>query len=251
MDGVQLAARFSIATNRLNYCGPADAEPGLYRAITRGDDLTAARRALAGFEALMPYLEAIARKHDRDPLDYDVVEAYWIGNRLLEAFEPEDFRQLLTSLTRRGLPRSIAARLAEHLPNRPIPHHMFHVGFVGVGSVTGHVPTTLDNMESCRPAWAKVLEVRPDTLRLEKPSLAIEDGRLTLTGSAEAVHAYDRDVLRDVAPGRTVALHWGWPALLLTSDQESALRRWTAASLDAANESWPALGILTGPSRGS
>jgi len=121
MQGVQLAARFSIATNRLKYCGPADAEPALYRTIVEGKDLEASRKALLRFEALEPYLAAIAAKHGLDPLDRDVVEAYWIGNELLEAFTREDFRLLLEHLSRRGLPRFMADRLTEHLPERPIP----------------------------------------------------------------------------------------------------------------------------------
>ena len=76
MDGVQLGARFSIATNRLQYCGPADAEPLLYQAIASGERLDAARRSLMRFEALMPYLEAIGAKHGKDPFDLAVVEPY-------------------------------------------------------------------------------------------------------------------------------------------------------------------------------
>jgi len=244
MDGVQLGARFSIATNRLNYCGPADAAPVLYGAITEGKELSKAGQALSGFEALVPYLEAIARKHGKNPLDYDVVEAYWIGNRLLEAFDRADFRDLLVALTRRGLPRSAAARLTQHLPERPIPHHMFHVGFVGVGTVTGHVPTTLANMEACRPAWARVLEVQSDTLRVERPSLTVERGRLAIGRPEPSSVRYDPRVLPDVALGSAVAVHWGWPATLLSADQESALREWTQRSLDAANASLPELGVF-------
>ncbi|HLN51900.1 MAG TPA: DUF6390 family protein [Thermoplasmata archaeon] len=244
MDGIQLGARFSIATNRLSFCGPADAAPLLYRAIASGEELPRAGQALSGFEALMPYLEAIAGKHGKNPFDYDVVEAYWIGNRLLDAFDREDFRTLLTALTRRGLPRSAAVRLTEHLPERPIPHHVFHVAYVGVGTVTGHVPTTLDNMEACRPAWARVLEVRPGSLRLERPCLAVDRGRLTIGRPAEGTVAYDPRVLPDVARGSTVAVHWGWPATVLSPGQETALREWTRRSLDSANESLPALGIF-------
>ncbi len=244
MDGVQLGARFSIATNRLNFCGPADAAPALYRAITTGKDLAAAGRALGGFEALMPYLESIARKHGKSPLDFDVVEAYWIGNRLLDPFDRADFRALLMALTRRGLPRSAADRLAEHLPERPVPHHMFHVGFVGVGTVTGHVPTTLENMESCRPAWARVLEVLPDTLRVERSPLVRDGDRLALGDAARSSVPYDPRVLPDVAPGSVVAVHWGWPAAVLAPAQAASLREWTLASLSAANESLPALGVF-------
>jgi hypothetical protein len=247
MDGLSLAARFSLATNRLNYCGPAEAEPLLYRAILAGAGDPSTRRALEGFEALMPYLEAIGRKHGLDPFDPRVVEAYWVGNDLLDDFAPSDFRALLEALVRRGLPSSIARRLADHLPEGPIPHHAFHVAFVGVGAVTGHVPTTLSNVEACRPAWATVRAVRPRSLEVVRPTLTTELGRLRWGPELLEEHPYDPKVVPDPAPGRSVVLHWGWPALEPTGPQLAALKRYTDRSLDAANEALPALGVFPAP----
>jgi Family of unknown function (DUF6390) len=241
MDGVQLGARFSIATNRLQYCGPSEAAPLLYRAITSEEGHAEAARALAGFEALMPYLELIAAKHGRDPFDASVVEAYWVGNSLLDSFDRDDFRRLLDALVRRGLPRSIARRLADHLPTRPLPHHLFHVAFVGVGSVTGHVPTTLANMEACRPAAAEVVEVGDGSLRLRGPVLAMRGDTVAWGDPVERELRYDARVLPDVARGDTVALHWSWPALRLTESQRAGLERYGQRSLDQANEALPAL----------
>jgi len=244
MDGVSLAARFSLATNRLNYCGPAEAEPALYRAIVSGTGDAEARTHLAGFEALWPYLEAIGRKHGLDPLSEPVVEAYWIGNDLLDSFDRDDFLGILTALTRRGLPRSVAERLAAHLPTRPIPHHMFHVAFVGVGAVTGHVPTTLANVEACRPAWATVFGRSAERLHVMRPVLAVRSGRLGWDTPQSARLAYDPRVVGEAEVGRDVVVHWGWPALVLSPAQLTALREYTERSLAAANEALPALGVF-------
>lgn len=244
MDGVALGARFSLATNRLSYCGPADAEPRLYRAIVSGTGLTEARASLERFEALLPYLRAIGRRHGLDPFDHRVVEAYWIGNDLLDAFGPPEFREILTALTERGLPRSVARRLADHLPARPIPFHAFHVSFVGVGAVTGHVPTTIANIEACRPAWARVEEIRPGSLRVRKPAVEADRGRLRLGAEATVEVPYDPKVLEGIEVGRSVAIHWNWPALVLTEGQRASVEEYTARSLDAANEALPALGVL-------
>lgn len=244
MDGVALGARFSLATSRLRYCGPADAAPVLYRAITDGNGREEARRALVRFEALYPYLAAIGRYHGLDPLDARVVEAYWVGNDLLDPFPRTEFLRLLDALRSRGLPPSIARRLEERLPSHPIPFHAFHVFFVGVGAVTGHVPTTLPNMEACRPARADVDAVDASRLVLSGPTLRAHEGRLTLGPPARQEVAMDPRVVPGVARGDAVALHWGWPALRLTPVQASALDRFTRASIDAANEALPALGIL-------
>lgn len=241
MDGIALAARFSIATNRLSYCGPAEAEPTLYRAIVTGHGDPSARRALEGFEALWPYLEAIGRRHGLDPLDARVVEAYWIGNDLLEDFGPQAFRELLGGLRRRGLPASIVRRLEENLPAAPLPHHMFHVAFVGVGAVTGHVPTTLANLEACRPAEARVVERGEKELRVVRRSLQVEGERLRWGPDRSEALAYDARVLPTADRGRSVVVHWGWPALVLTDVQREALNDFTERSLAAANEVLPRL----------
>ena len=241
MQGVQLGARFSIATNRLKYCGPADAEPALYRAIVDGEDLTAAASALSQFEALEPYLSALAAKHGRGPFDRDVVEAYWIGNELLDDFTREDFRGLLDALTKRGLPRSVAKKLADHLPQRPLPHHMFHVSFVGVGAVTGHVETTLENMESCRPSWARVARKGARTITVEKPSLVLRSGRLDLSAPAQSEVEYDPAFLPGLKADDVVAMHWGWPALILEPGQVRNLQEYTERSLASANEALASL----------
>jgi hypothetical protein len=244
MDGIALCARFSIATNRLQYCGPRDAEPVLYRAITENTGLDRARDALRQFEALNPYLEAIGAKHGLDPFDAAVVEAYWIGNDLLESFDREDFRRLLEALVRRGLPRSTAGRLAQHLPQHPIPHHAFHVAFVGVGEVTGHVETTIANMEACRPAWARVTAIDGTRVRLRGPALLVTGGRLSLEKETERDLPYDPAILPGLEEGVPLAVHWNHPALSLTSAQTNALATYTRRSLDAANEALPHLRAL-------
>jgi len=244
MDGIALCARFSIATNRLQYCGPRDAEPVLYRAITENAELGRARDALRRFEALNPYLEAIAEKHGRDPFDPDVVEAYWIGNRLLDAFERDDFPPLLERLVRRGLPRSTADRLTRLLPDHPIPHHMFHVAYVGVGEVTGHVETTLANMEACRPAWAQVAAVEATSVRLRGPALSVSKGRLSLERETERTLSFDPAILPGLRSGDTLAVHWSHPAMSLSASQAGALAAYTRRSIDAANEALPKLRAL-------
>ena len=249
MDGVALCARFSLATNRLDYCGPRDAAPRLYRAIVDGADLSLARRDLERFEALYPYLEALGVKHGLDPFDARVVEAYWIGNELLDAFGPSDFRALLASLVRRGLPKRTAERLEVHLPEHPIPHHAFHVSFVGVGEVTGHVPTTLANVERCRPTPARVVGVRADSTELvvESRPLRLHGGELGLGDVQETTVRFDPRILPDVASGDRVALHWSHPALLLSGRQAEALERCTTEAMDAANGAIAGLGLGRAP----
>lgn len=245
MDGVALCARFSIATNRLQFCGPSDAEPDLYRAITSDESHGEAREKLSRFEALMPYLEAIGRKHRLDPFDPRVVEAYWIGNSLLDSLDAVDFRDLLGALVQRGLPRSIADRLAEHLPTHPLFHHAFHVSFVGVGNVTGHVETTLANIEACRPAAGTVVGITGTTLTVEKSPWQVRNGALSEGSPATVQVTFDPRVLPGVREGETIVLHWGWPAVRLEDRQQVALQEYSRRSMAAANEGVAGLNVLS------
>ncbi|HKZ90305.1 MAG TPA: DUF6390 family protein [Thermoplasmata archaeon] len=244
LSGVQLGARFSLATNRLKYCGPSDAEAVLLEAIVTGTGLDAARSALARFEALNPYLQVLADLHGRDPFDVDVVEAYWIGNELLDEVPREAFLRILKGLRRNGLPPRVAGRLAANIPDGALPHHMFHVAYVGVGAVTGKVATTLENMDRCRPSWGRVVRRDASRLRVERSALVLDDGRFALGPPTERSFEYDARILPDVAPGDTVALHWGWPVLRLSAGRVDRLEAYTRRSLDAAQEGLGRLGVL-------
>lgn len=235
MDGVALAARFSLRTNQLHYCGPAGAEGALRAAAARGAQLRQARRALASFEALVPYLELIASKHGRRPFDREVVEAYWVGNGLLEGFTRADFGRLLDTLVGRGLARGIARRVRGRLPEGPQPHHAFHVMAVGVGAVTGKVATSLPNMDRCRPSWGRVLLTGESVVRLERRPLVWEGGAYGLGPSEVREYVLDRSLVPRAPQDTALALHWGLPCLALSPDQERRLEQATAVAVEQAS----------------
>jgi len=235
MDGVRLAARFSLPTNRLRYCGPTEGPPILERAISEGEGLAEARSVIERFESVTPYLNAIARRDGRDPFDARVVEAYWIGNELLEGFTRAEFRGILDTLQRRGMPRGIAARLAAGLPETPIPHHAFHVTYVGVGVVTGHVPTTLDNMDRCRPSWGRVVRVKGRLAQALRPTLELRDGVLGWGPPERLYFEVDPRFLPGLQVDDWVAFHWRWPVVILEPRQLAKLREFTARAFQAAS----------------
>src|SRR5690349_13936576 len=125
--GPILFARYAFGPNRLGYCGP-DAVVELFEEGTRGGDERALRELAQGFEGAWPYLELIARANRiDDPLDRRVVEAYWLGNELLDAVRPAD---LGSSLAARFRPR-LRADGWRWLAGKPeagaVPVHAFHV----------------------------------------------------------------------------------------------------------------------------
>lgn len=192
------------------------------------------RDALARFEALHPYLETLAEGSGREPHDRAVVEAYWTGHPLLERAWDADYRRLLERLTHRGLPRSLAARLADALPPGAFPFHGFHVLFVGVGAVTGHVPTTLPNMDACRVSWGRVEAVEEDVLRVARRPLRWED-RFVLGPEEAFVAKRDPALVPDAREGDVVSLHWGDAVERLDAARAARLEAWSLRALEVAS----------------
>ena len=103
VSGALLFARFAAPPNSLGYCGGNDhrALVDHLRAGVDGPDLVRLCRA---FEGAWPYLRLIATSAGiADPLDRRVVEAYWLGNGLLDRVAPAAFA---VDLERRFRPRT-------------------------------------------------------------------------------------------------------------------------------------------------
>jgi hypothetical protein len=100
--GLLLFGRYAYAPNRLGYCGPADHQ-SLFGYLTEGRVDTGLAQLARRFDGAYPYLLLIARANRLDdPFDPRVVEAYWIGNALLERVGAAPFFE---SLKARFLPR--------------------------------------------------------------------------------------------------------------------------------------------------
>jgi hypothetical protein len=204
--------------------------------ILRGGNAPEAVASLERFEALYPYLQLISEATGYGPFDRRVVEAYWIGNELLDRDWQELYRSLLRRLPSRGLPASFAERLLRSLPRDPLPHHTFHVLFVGVGAVTGHVPTTLRNMDRCRISWGRVEGV-------EESGLTVRGPRLDWTGEAFLLKAedwreveWDRALVPNVNEGDNVGIHWDTVVEKVHASRLTELKRHTLRSIEATNE---------------
>jgi hypothetical protein len=83
------------------------------------------RHVAAAFSGAWPYLELISSATGRDPLDPQVVEAYWLGNSLLDHF---DLQMMGNSVTERfqGQAGSGWSIIADTLGTSARPTHSFH-----------------------------------------------------------------------------------------------------------------------------
>ena len=229
--------RYGFMPNRLRYCGPDDNRTLFDYAVARTVDpgLTPLLRQFSG---AMPYLTLIARANGiADPFDERVVEAYWIGNELLDAVE---VRQLYDHLAERfgGQLRGRAREwVLSKAPAGARPHHSFHV--LDVYRVVGERGDSLETMDSCRVSWGRVTAVEGPSLRVERQPVGLVAGRLSLLPAVDVrvARQVDGKGFADAAQiGDCVSIHWGWACERLRDDQQAALARYTAQHLAIANQ---------------
>ncbi|MCJ7827187.1 MAG: DUF6390 family protein, partial [Demequinaceae bacterium] len=188
-NGVLLFSRYAYPPNELGYCGPDHAREllemvsGGVGAESDGADVEL-RRLARGFEGAWPYLELIAAASDiRDPLDERVVEAYWVGNSLLDRVGPRLMGASLEERFKDRVGRSWD-RLVDAVPAGAVPHHSFHVFAVypWLGLLReGSLDEPLTVLQNCRIRWGRVVSVQGETAIVSSKPL-VWDGRSLLLG---------------------------------------------------------------------
>jgi hypothetical protein len=219
--------RFALPPNRLGHCGPV-ASDGIGEYMHAPIDGGFAELA-AQFEGAYPYLQLLAgAAHRDDPLDADVVEAYWIGNSLLDRVSALDFGNSIDSRFRRRA-GSAWSRIDGSIADG-VAHHSYHVLHVTpwTGLMrSGVVDEPLRIVDQCCVSWAHVVDTGNGTALVR---------RRPLVWLGSALHFGEPVVEQvsspiDVRAGDWVALHWGTVCEQLGPDQLGWLRRTTLDQL--------------------
>lgn len=240
VNGALLFSRYAYPPNELGYCGPDDAQSLLEYGASGLVDAGLGSIA-RGFSGAWPYLELISQAADiADPLDLRVVEAYWVGNPLLEKVDMTVFGN---SLRERFRPRTGKnwSHLAEAVPEGALPHHNFHVFGVypWVGLLTREKSEQpLNVLEKCRIRWGQVESVAGDDVTVRSRPLKWNGRALSLGAPRSEVVAQGVagvGFVHDLVPGEWVSLHWDWVCDRLTGRQLSALRQFTRQQLLVTN----------------
>ena len=236
LDGPQLFARYAFMPNRLTYCG-GDDNRALFDYCQAGVTDRGLLELLRQFAGAMPYLRLIARcNHIADPFDRRVIEAYWLGNELLQGVEARSLYDSLRERFKKRMKTDVLDLVLGKAPAGARPHHSFHV--IEVCPRKGW-PQTLDFMDNCRIAWGQITSINGATLEASVRPLEVVGNDLAL-GPPE-----QREVKRqiegqgfvnDVAAGDWISIHWGWACQTLTEEQAANLERWTAYHLQLANQ---------------
>jgi hypothetical protein len=238
-EGELLHAKHALAPNSLGYCGPEENGRILEHLhdslVDESLDSTLKR-----FEAAYPFVRMIAKSTGRSAFDYDVAEAYWIGNELLDRVEPSEFYEFSHAGLKSRLPRQDMRTLFREVGAFARPHHTFYVlGMYSRPNTQSSLQHKLLNlMDSCRISWGRVVEVKSKTLVVERPPLALsKDDALSLAPSQEKEIHYDSEIpnFGGIKAGDWVTIHWNFASEKLSQRQLRNLRAYTKMDIVATN----------------
>jgi hypothetical protein len=240
-SGLQMFARYAYPPNERGYCGPADHLSLLeYRTagLVDGGLLDLAR----AFNGPWPYLKLMSEKTGvGGPFSRPVVEAYWVGNDLLDQVGTLDFGNTVEEKFRARVGRHKWPGMAEAIPGG-IPHHSFHVfvtyPWVGL-LVENDRGQPLEILDKCRIRWGRVLSADAGRALVISRHLRWNGRRLELGPSeVEAVTfaVGGLGLAEPPAPGEWVSMHWDWICDRLEPRQLADLRRFSARQLAMTND---------------
>lgn len=242
LTGPLLFVRYAFMPNRLGYCGGDDNQT-LFEYAVRAEEDEGLRGLERQFEGAYPYLQLIAWANNiADPLDARVVEAYWIGNRLLDRVDVCAFHASVEDRFKSRTGPKEWRWLAGKAPAGARPHHSFHVLeiFPRVGMLrSGAAEYVLETMNNCCIRWGRVQAAIGPDLVVEVNPLLLEGGRLSLgPPRIESVkrRLNGQGFLDSVEAGDWVSVHWGWACDILTRQQRTELERYTRWHVALCNQ---------------
>jgi len=241
MQGLLKCARYAFSPNKLKYCGPVDKNYQIFSHIVEQQADQGLGELLDDFQVMYPYLKLIADENNiQDPLDERVVEAYWIGNELLEKVKLKGFwdhlleKQKLKSRFREKDLKWIVGKV----PMGAKVHHSFHV--FNIWNRTGHEakPHTIPTMDNCRISWGEVIGKSKDKIKVNTQKLEYIDGQLKLKSGVVKEISWrigDKELINDIKKKDLVSFHWGWVCEKLNKFEVTNLEYYTNYHLKLAN----------------
>jgi len=240
--GPLLFARYAYPPNALGLCG-ADATRTLLEYGAAGASDRGLAELARTFEGAWPYLTLIAGANGiADPLDPRVVEAYWVGNNLLDGITARELSRHVEDRFRGRIGRSWE-RVLDAVGAGAVPHHTFHVLAVypWLGLLrSGTVEQPLHVLDRCRTTPAIVQSAGDGNARvllrpLEWNGRSLELGPFT----ARDVRWSDDGLAFAACPraGDWVSLHWDFVCDRLEPAEAARLAYETRRTLAAVNAS--------------
>jgi hypothetical protein len=240
-DGVARCTRYAFGPNKLHLCGP-DLNQEVLAYIKEGISDEGLTNIIKRFETLYPYLQQIALANSiKDPFDPHVVEAYWIGNELLDTIPAKTYyRHLKDSLQiQKRSPSKQMDQLKDKLTQGALMHHSFHV--LNVWRRTGHNGTnhTIDTFDKCIISWSQVKSIDGPIITTMRQPLTLKAGKLAMGPPRPFKFVRPLEAsstLDNIKTGDIVTIHWNSPCEIINKRQLINLKKYTKMSINLANQ---------------
>lgn len=228
------------------YCGPKEAKDRkIINDYLAGKPISVKTldQVLKKFIAAYNYQEVIAKKNGLKPMDTRVIEAYWIGNKLLEKVSRADLQKMIREkfVGPGMLSKEKADRLIKNLPTGAVAHHTFHVFYLG--AVTDVIELKGKLLDICRPAWGKIIALKDNGARKDSQltisywPIAIKNNQLSISKRTKIIKIIWRKIILPQAKiGQTISFHWHLAGQVLTPDKVRNLRKYTLKNIKAVNK---------------
>ena len=240
--GLLLCAKYSSAPNFFGYCGPEE-NASLIDHLKEKIADKEVKVILSQFDTLYSYLKLISVENKiSDPFTEKVVEAYWLGNSLLDKISNKNYAYLLQEkldLEKKMGDIKFQKVKSKVLSTKFYPHHAFHV--FNIFKRTGYVNSnhTINTMDSCRIGWGKVKQIKKvKSVFVNSKQLTINNNQLFLSQPMSKklkINYKGKTFLKDLNPGDWVSFHWGFVCDILTPVQVKNLEFYTDKAIEFYN----------------
>jgi Family of unknown function (DUF6390) len=176
-----------------------------------------------------------------DPLDYRLVESYWLGGGVGASLDAGEFFDALLAIIGPQAGQ-YWSHLTPDLAREAAGNHCFHV--FGVYPWTRFLGRGMDEqplsvLDNCRIIWGTVLSRTGDQVEVMRQGLAWDGQALTLSEPSARVldvWADGYSAVPDVAASDEIAIHWDRLCGRLQPDQIHALADSTNRQLHLTNQ---------------
>lgn len=201
MSGLRIAALYGIIPHQLGYCGPQKktATQNLLRFLD-GEKISEnkIRGILKEFKGAFIYYQLIAKTNRiKNPFDERVVQAYWLGNKLLDKTKN----------------------------SKKLPFHAFHV--LKVGSITGRIVLKGKLLDLCRIGWGRVVKKQKTKIIIKYQPLIKKNRKFQLGKSIKKEIIWNRKLIPEIQIGDWVSTHWNHAIQILSKANLDYLKKYT------------------------
>lgn len=237
MDGLVLEAKYSFMPNRIGGCGIQNHSADILEYGSKGFSDKGLSEILKTFEVAYPYLRFIANENNiTDPFDARVVEAYWLGNSLLDRIDKVKFYRWCFERYSKKVDSKAIKLLVGKVPLGALPHHSFHV-FNSYLRNTNYAPI-LHYINECLITCGTVKEVSGSNVIVEHQPITFGIHGLNI-GKVETkkirTKIGDKGFVKAIKPGDLISFHWSWACDRINDSQAKALDRYTKSQLKLFN----------------